>query len=915
MPPKEARQPLKRSPQKPKGGSSQQLHEQPHQAHQLPTHSTRSPCLSPIEVAHALTRGTSLTAKSLYSGQRKGTDTTDTALSLAPPSTQPKSNSFSTGKAQKGQGPRTSASTTHSPTLSYSAKVTRKPVPRATNALAGPAATLSSPALVAVETSSSTERIKSIPFGHKSTAPDLADNIRSPSLKDLEALQKGAVDGHRGSNLEEDNELDKYQALDSERLSPSSMAEASVFLPLQSNCYPIQFEGIIYKYGIVCEPANVLAKRERLLVEKAFLQELCIGHQKGSITFIDGHTFLTSKLYYGLENYVFVGAINRRLDKPDTTFRPIFLKDDNGEASKVTKMWSAFVKGTCLDKGLPHMPSENEQAKLGSQLIAVRAFVEVEEFHPATLRSLLSEVGCQSEIAKFTEALGCLIFKGNAGGGTPSLCNSPSLVVHGNKVFDFSLPGDYLGYGLELRSGASNAIRRTPEKLLRAVLPCHRIFYRPITVSNFIEEHLPASIFTSTEVIATVQALLRGLRVRIQRTGREPRIATISGVTTTTPVETSFDLRSADGCRVVSVLEYFNRNKGIPVTHSGHPCLIIGSEGRPQYFPTCLCEIIQGQSFRHPVPTEALMKVAKFKSISAHKVNPSSGGCGGRNLVGLINQASSLGALSLHDGEAQHLSVLPEQVNCQKVTKPAAHLPLNLDTHLKAKFRVVFVELGNAPALSKTVEVFLNIFRRKLRDLEIGDSAPDGETHTLKQSSSIETWEEYLHDITNSQLGIQNADVACGAYTSLPRSFILAFIEGGPENQHIHTKIKHLCDLRLGVQSCCVNLSTLDKIHEQNTDNGIDRYASSLLRKMSAKLQNGLDDKDPHDTQLAPITNATLLVGAHVVAVSAKPSRTEESQVYCITLSSKPIGNNGTYKITTVLKRATDPVSHFSVTP
>lgn len=250
--------------------------------------------------------------------------------------------------------------------------------------------------------------------------------------------------------------------------------------------------------------------------------------------------------------------------KPDPSFRPIFLKQDDGEARNVTKVWSALVKGTCGHDALlrKSMSSRNEGAILGSQLIAVRAVAEVEEFDPAALRSL-SKAEDQLEIARFTKALGSLISRSNADRTTPILFDSPSLVVHGSKVYDFTAPGDYLGYGLELRSGANNAIRTTPQELLRAVLPCHRVFCCPITVSRFIEEHLPGSIFTSTGVIVTIQALLRGLKVRIQRSDREPRIVTISGIAETTPAETFFDLRNADGSRVISVLEYFTKSQSL----------------------------------------------------------------------------------------------------------------------------------------------------------------------------------------------------------------------------------------------------------------------------------------------------------------------------------------------------------------
>ena len=348
------------------------------------------------------------------------------------------------------------------------------------------------------------------------------------------------------------------------------MSEVTTVL-LRSNCYGLEFAETVYKYEIGCEASNILAKGERRLVEKAFLQELSIEHQKGSIAFINGHTFLTSKLYHGLENYPFVGTINRRLEKPDLSFKPVFLKRGSGEAGKVTKVWSSFVKGTCLDDvwSRKSMPFRSEEAHFGSQLIAVRAFVEVQEFDPATIHSFLGEVGDQPEIARLIQALGCLISRGSANKNKPTSSNFPSLVLHGSKVYDFTLPGNYLGYGLELRTGANSSIRTTHQKILRAVLPCHRLFYRSITVSGFFEEHLPGSCFTSNEVIATVQVLLRGLRVRLQRSDGESRIATISGIAKTTPAETFFDLQSANGCRTISVFEYFVKCMSLPTQIQG----------------------------------------------------------------------------------------------------------------------------------------------------------------------------------------------------------------------------------------------------------------------------------------------------------------------------------------------------------
>jgi len=191
-----------------------------------------------------------------------------------------KSNSFGTKRTQKSQRLASSASTALSPTLSSSAQAANKPSARATGALASPAATLSSPALLAVEFSSTTGKNKSTPFGHRPRTLDSAGNIQSQPFHILGAIQRTVVDGERGSNTEIHIELDKPPALDSGRLPAISMSEAPTVLPLQSNCYRMGFEETIYKYEIVCESSSVLAKGERKLVEKAFLEELCIRHQR-----------------------------------------------------------------------------------------------------------------------------------------------------------------------------------------------------------------------------------------------------------------------------------------------------------------------------------------------------------------------------------------------------------------------------------------------------------------------------------------------------------------------------------------------------------------------------------------------------------------------------------------------------------
>lgn len=358
--------------------------------------------------------------------------------------------------------------------------------------------------------------------------------------------------------------FDKPQVQTSEGFPITDMSHEQFTLPLQSNCYRVDFAETIYRYEVICEPLNFLAKKEKRLLEKAFLQEFRIEPQKGSVAFLDNHTFLTSKLYQGLEKCMFVGTINRRLEKPDGSFRPVYLGKETGIAGQVTKAWSSFTKGFFFGdefsrKDTPH---RNGEPKIGSQIMMVRAFVVVKELDPEALSGLLSKSSNLSEVAQYTEALSCLSPGNNTEKNTmPTAPISSSLVVHGSKVFDFTWPGDSLGYGLESRSGANHEIRTTHKQLLRAILPCHRVFYSPIKASSFIAEHLPDFVFTSAKAIDMLRTLLRGLKVQIQRSQGQTRIATISGIAKTHPAETFFDLSNAEGHRITSVADYFTKGK------------------------------------------------------------------------------------------------------------------------------------------------------------------------------------------------------------------------------------------------------------------------------------------------------------------------------------------------------------------
>lgn len=406
-------------------------------------------------------------------------------------------------------------------------------------------------------TSFEEETIKSVPLQGGSGASD--------SL--IEAQSKAGED----SKIPEDEPKEEYASTpeifnisEAPQVKTGDMSHLQSISALQTNCYLTGLAETIYKYEIVCDPLSALTRKEKRWIEKAFLDELHITPKMGSVAFIDGHTFLTPTVYQGLEKHMFEGTINRRLEKPDDSFRPIYLGRD-GAARDTIRAWSSLTKGGCFSNELlhEHIPYQNGGTKIGSQLIKVRAHVEVELLDSEALLVLLNKSSIPPGLLHHAGApLSCLpADKNTQRTSEPTSAIGTSLAVHGSKVFDFSLPGDPLRHGLESRSGALYGLQTTDKGLLRTILPCYRVFYSPVKVSDFLEEHLPWFVFTSPKAVEVLRTLLRGLKVQIKRSQGQARIATISGIAKTNPAETHFALSTVHSDRVTNVADYFTKGK------------------------------------------------------------------------------------------------------------------------------------------------------------------------------------------------------------------------------------------------------------------------------------------------------------------------------------------------------------------
>ena len=211
------------------------------------------------------------------------------------------------------------------------------------------------------------------------------------------------------------------------------------------------------------------------------------------------------------------------------------------------------------------------------------------------------------------------------------------------------------------------------------------------------------------------------------------------------------------------------------------------------------------------MPKETLTKTNRLKNLGVRPTNRYPGLCREQDLVQLIRQASPFSVLTLHAGLRTGHSLSPQQIECQKITKPAAKLPHLADSFLRDKFRLMCVEVGNAPAMSKSREVFVQIIKQKLYDMSLDDAIFNSETHVLKQSASVESWHQNLESWGTAETVPATADGVAGRDYNRPVPFILAFIEEGQQNQETYRKLKQVCDLELGWPSCCLNLATLTR--------------------------------------------------------------------------------------------------------
>lgn len=239
---------------------------------------------------------------------------------------------------------------------------------------------------------------------------------------------------------------------------------------------------------------------------------------------------------------------------------------------------------------------------------------------------------------------------------------------------------------------------------------------------------------------------------------------------------------------------------------------------------------------------------------------------------------------------------------------PSRPQPFKLSDY-KLSFLVVFAEIGNTPAMSAQVGLLVSILKGKLESSGNSHVIRSSETCKLKLSEEEEVWRKTLEERTGRDL-INSSEFE--GHSNYQPPMVIAMIDGDNRNKEAYETVKSYLNVHRGFQCTCVNLSTLEKSHKKDPDSGIDKYASSLLRKILAKanaqpiVQEESTERNRH--QGAKPQHKTLLVGFHVARL---PPRSEFVDEYnedrslhslLISVATKPLGLSRPYKITTVIQ-------------
>ncbi len=661
---------------------------------------------------------------------------------------------------------------------------------------------------------------------------------------------------------------------------------------LWTNVLPLAPKVKLSLYEISCQPKVTLTKLEEQWLVQAFLKCCHIEPCYGRLVFVDSKHFMTFNHLHSFDGEIYKGIIDRHEYRRDDSYKRTYTRGQ--------KVWSKLSNASPTnDTGESHVVEDlngGASSSLGSfQAWASCRVIEHLDF---------VEMGGKAPAAqKFASALQQFYIPRNPAVIPGKLLKSEDFVVHGNKTFDFTKSGRSIGSGLECRFGTTLSVRPSSNGLTHIATPCKRVFYAPLKLSTFIAVHKPNFVMDSSKDIQDLNDVLRGLRVKIRQANGVERLTSICEVSSTCPTDTMF--RLADSGTLSSVEDYFAQKHNVSLTGVDQPCINVGSARNPQYFPTSACHIMLVQSFGKRLPPQAQVDVDKLQTSERQHSNGTNAKQVNKGQT--ADRSVSKRRLQKLDQTATYRG-LPEayNVNPRGLTKiEPERLSFELGVPKRPETRVIdnpfvlfLAQVGNGPSLSRTVEAFSLILKKKVKDLGMTEAFATHGTCALKLSESEDQWRHIVRTM-----------MELDSYSKDRIPMVLAVIDGGESNQKAYKKVKTSFAIQHGFQSSCISTSTVKKAHSRDIDDGLDKYAGAVLRKVLAKArgQSQADERAVNGAQVIPTQeHATLFVGFHVAHLpSSVASMQNEGKLYprmsAVTVATKFLGEDGPYKVSTEL--------------
>lgn len=745
-------------------------------------------------------------------------------------------------------------------------------------------------------------------------------------LLNPELRQKGDVSGSRSRS--QDSSIPRKQ-LEIRRSRPVLKLSDSLEQlnpSVQTNVLPPISNGMVYLCRISCKPAAMPAQEKRMLIRE-YLQCLNIIPCLGRVVFLNGYTFMTKDLDPRLNRYTFHGSFCHRRSRFDEKSKLI-----SNSPEMLSRIWSNLDQCKLIERsrGMSKLAVKDTYDNLKG--FEASASCTVETFNFSDLCSPRRPRDLKKHIADLNN-----LYSPGLPTMSPDAPEEEQIVVHGNRTFDFRQAGHSLGFGLEARDGALLIVRATEKGLVRVVTPCQRIFFAPIKVSSFMTAHLPDFALDPIKAAEDFDSIFRGLHVVVKQANGFERRAIVSEVSRTCPGDTVFEVFERGVQTRTTVQEYFSRRACSETTRDnaqlmellGHkialtdltlPCLNVGSKKYPQYFPSCLCYILPGQSFRKKMPIQATVNLHRVKQahLSTFEEKSSSNPS---NRASFAKAVDLIESTNIIQARSQGGTLLDLSRNTyETLSYPSRPQSFKLSDY-KLSVQLVFAEISNTPAISAQVGMLLSILKRKLESSGNSHVIRNSETCKLKLSEATDVWRKILEESTGLDLGYSSyLQSALEDESNVRTPMVIAMIDGDNRNKKAYETVKSYLDVDLGFQSTCVNLTTLKKAHEKDPDSSIDKYASSLLRKILTKTNippiGQEESTECKGHQGAKHQFKTLLVGFHLAHLPPKSDLedeyNEEHPLHSVLISvaTKPLGLTRPFKITTVIQNIEKIVIH-----